>query len=128
MDDGQFRAFVTDAKERAAHFSAASYVSADVRAVILDLVKICDSYDAIVSDTAGMSADSRILKKKYDGVKAEARLLEQRLEALKKKMADMIDFVIRLSPETSKMPPDVGGRVSTTLQNMAKAITDAGKI
>ncbi len=128
MDDQQFRTFLKDAKDRANHYSGESYVSADVRTVILDLLKIVTSFERIEAESDGQSADSRIMKRKYDTARQETKLAEKRVEALKKLMTDLLDVVIAIGTETAKMPEDMRAKVKDALQKTAKTINESQKI
>ncbi len=128
MDDQQFRVYVNDAKDRGKHFSGESYIAADVRTVILDLMKIVESFERMEAESDGQSADVRMMRRKYDVSKQETKAAEKRIEALKKRMTDLLDVVIAVGTETSKMPEETRARVKDALQKTAKTINESLKI
>lgn len=101
-DDIQvLKSFLNSTKNKAAEVQSREHLSADVRNIIGDLLQLCENFDELFAMSQGQTADARILKKKFDQIKAEQRTTEGKMELIKKSVVFLVDDIKTISTEAS---------------------------
>ncbi len=102
-DQQTLKAFLSDTRTRAADVLDQPHVGADVKNVIRDLLQISDSFYSLLDQSAGQSADARVLKKKLDLAKTEMREVANKLEATKKTMMALVEEIKTVNTEVAQI-------------------------
>jgi hypothetical protein len=83
-----FKNFVKDASDRASQLSEQGHLSADIRAVLKDLLEITNQIDKLMSMGSNESIELRRLNRKFDTLKEESRLYESQVKRFKRFVAE----------------------------------------
>lgn len=124
------KAFIVESKEKAQAVLIQDHVGADVKIAIKDLMQVCDTLQAALSEMNNSSADSRLAKKKLEQERALTRAAEKQGEELKKIIMSMTTDIKAVSAEANAIlkrhPDDVDGAAAKQIlagaQNMVKII------
>lgn len=132
MSSDQGRAFLLDARSRAAQVVNEPHVGADVKTLIKDLLQIAESFEAMVVQNSGQSSDVRVLRKKLDASKGEIRAAEAKSEAYKAYIVSLTSELKAISAETGillKSDPahPQGMKLKAATQKMAEIIIKASQ-
>jgi hypothetical protein len=129
MDNPAFRIFLEDVKKRATALVGEEYISEDVRKVLRDFLQATESFASLYSESVGQSADSRVLKKRYEQLKSESKANEKRIEQMKSSSISSVASVKVISAEiTSITDPASLARIKTALQKIAETLIEITKI
>lgn len=93
--------YLNETREAASAVLGMEHIGHDANKVIKDLLAIADSFDSLMQQSQGQSADSRIIKKKYDHARADIRALEAKLEAIKASIFIVVESIKTVTVEAS---------------------------
>ncbi len=94
---------LTVAKEKAAVVLSDSHTGADAKTSITSLIRIAEAYRDLFSATAGLSADARLMKKRFDQSRSEKQTLEEQLAEMKKQILALATEVEMLGVEAGQI-------------------------
>lgn len=112
----------------------AAHINNEAKVTIKDLLQICNNFEVLLSSNVGVSADTNLLKKRYDHSKQEIRKLEDQVNIAKEKMQTIVPEIVKVSTETNTLLKGIGSdtesalykaliRIKHSLAQMAEAIS-----
>ena len=138
MDHQALKVFLHETRRKATAVLAEEHIGADVKLVIESLFQICDSFEDLVAQSSGQSADSRMMKKKLDQAKADKKAVEMRVDALKKQVLTLIPEIKNIAGEAAGIAkrhgdptdPDAGsaGKIKAATQKMAEIVVKTSEV
>lgn len=99
-DQQTIKSFLHGVREQADVIIGEPHVSADVKNVIRDLLQVCANFDELLEHSSGQSADTRMLKKKLDQAKADARASENKIGDVKKTILSLVEEIKSIGAES----------------------------
>lgn len=114
MEPQNLKIFISTTKDKVSNVLTQEHIGADAKNVIKDLLLIIEELTEAVQDTTGLSADTRMLKRKFDQFKNDAKAKEMKLiEDTKAKLLAMAAELKTIGVEAGKIAKSTEGKPST---------------
>jgi hypothetical protein len=93
----------TVAKEKALTVLGDSHTGADAKTSIKTLIQIVEAYRDLMVASTGVTADARVMKKRFEQSRSENNQLEEQLAAMKKQILALATEVEMLGVEAGQI-------------------------
>lgn len=125
------RAYVSATRDKAKSVLEEAHHDAIVKDVIKDLLQLVVSFEAVIQNANGQSADVRVLRKKLDQAQAAVRTAEAGMEKAKKIVMSIVEEIKVISSESGQIlrrheadPADVDTVSATKIRAAAQKIVE----
>jgi hypothetical protein len=97
------KAFLNETKERSKSILESSHIGADVKGIIKDLIALGDNVVALLNQNRDQTADTRVLRKKLDQSRAEAKVLEQKSAEIRSTILSFTEDIKTIAAEANQI-------------------------
>jgi hypothetical protein len=117
--------YLKEIREKALEVTELKHTGMEAREVIKDLLNIAEQAEALFSDRVSDGADQRVLQRRYDALKIEAREMEKKLQTTKDMLTTKMAIVIKhMSAEVTNISDaDCAGRIKSSIKQLVEILT-----
>lgn len=88
-----FRHFINETAANGTEVTKMSHVAEPVKNTVRDLLKICENVTKLLDSNTGQSADTRILKKKYEQIRLEHSQMNKKFEKAQNLLLSLLEDI-----------------------------------